>query len=173
MGLLLRLPVDMPARQPHYSCSWKVYYKIGYALQGPNVGSWQSHTPPAVRLSNTVSGTYLLLWSDPQQTCLNTAYLPLHPRSHPAQGKGLNERSRCVNKSQSDDLTWNHTRKQNLDLTSTSNSSSNPPPFEAPPHPLFLAQKPPTHWLHCSRRSYHFSRRLDFLGDFKACSLSV
>lgn len=40
-GLLLRLPMDMPARQPHYSCSWKVYYEIGYALQGSNVGSWQ------------------------------------------------------------------------------------------------------------------------------------
>lgn len=94
--LLLKLPVDMPARQPHYSCSWKVYYKIGCALQPSNVGSWQSCTRPVVRLSNTVSGIYLMLWSDPQQTCLNTAYHPLRPRSHPctirvSPERGLNE----------------------------------------------------------------------------------
>lgn len=142
-GLLWRLPIDMPARQSHYSCSWKVYYKIGYALQRTNVGSWQSCTLPAVRLSYTVTAIYLLLWSDPQQTCLNTDYLPLHPRSHPAWRKGLRESSRRANNSQSDESTWNHTRKHNLDLTSTSNYSSNPPLFKAPPHPTFLAQNPP------------------------------
>lgn len=53
--------MDVPARQPHYSTSWMVYYKIGYALQGPNVGPWQLYTLPVVRLSDTVGGNYLLL----------------------------------------------------------------------------------------------------------------
>lgn len=166
----------MPARQPHYSCSWKVYYEIGCALQASNVGSWQSCALPVVRLSNTVSCIYLLLWSDPQQACLNTAYHPLQSRSHPVLRRGLKERSKCANESHSDDSTWNPMRKQKSRPDKRSESSSNPtcPPFRGSSlSPFPPLRPPPPPWLHCSRRSYHFSRRLDFLGDFKACSLSV